>query len=514
MKRPLLYISITLLTAGCKVGPDYQKPEAPTQIAYTEAKEEKTFVPKDEDLVTWWKVFNDPFLDQLLNETVSGNFDYRIALEHVSQARSQYWMQFTDILPEFVFDAQTSRYRASQAFRSSQPPTTSSSTTSTTTTAATPLTPASTTTTSTNSSISGAKLSPTQSFFQLGFDAIWEIDLFGKLQRSADAAHDTLEAMDETSRDVKITVLSEVANTYSLICVLQEKVAVASQIVEADEELLALANDRFRSGIANEQSVESAIATLEIDKANLKVFQTQLKENIYSLSVLLGRDPETLIEPFTIKRPIPMAQGKIPAGIPADLLKRRHDVRAAERTLASATEQVGVAVAQRYPTISLTGSSSSFAANPLQGANAGFTSDKANKLFKNSARIWGIGALFTVPVFDFGKRLAGVELQMAIQREALLSYQKTVIAALQEVEISLATYFNEEERESSYSAAAMANKRNYDLTLNLFKAGLVDYSSVNEAKEIWLRDVVTLTDSKQSLTSALIAVYKSLGGDW
>ena len=514
MKRILFLSSICVLTGSCKVGPDYKTPDTVVPADFSEDKKKKTFAPNDEDLTAWWKIFNDPFLNSLIEETITGSFDYKIALEQVIQARENYNVQFASILPEFDFDATGSRFRVSEGFASSTPPVTNATTTTTTSTAATPYLPASNTTTSTSSTTTGARLNPVQDFFQLGFDAVWEIDIFGKLRRTAQAAYDTWESAVEISRDVKIMVISEVANTYALICASQEKLALATLIVKADEELLKLSQDRFKAGLTNEQEVESALSALEADVATLKSYQTQLKAYIYSLGVLIGKEPEHLVHQFLVKRPIPTAKGKVPAGVPADLLKRRHDIRSAERQLAAATEQVGVAVAQLYPTISLTGSSSSYAANPLQGANYGFSADKLHKLFKKSSRIWGYGALLTMPVFDFGKRLAGIDLQIAAQNQAYLSYQKTVITALQEVETSLASYFDEEVREKSYTTAANADRRSYDLTLNLFKAGLTDFTTVNQLKEVWLKDLLTLADSQQALTSDLIAVYKSLGGNW
>lgn len=389
MKYRLYYLFITFLMAGCRVGPDYEKPETEFPVSYSEDKTERTFQPTDDDLIAWWKTFDDPFLNSLLEETIGSNFDYRIALEQVVQAREVYEMQFASIFPEFDFDAQGSRFRTSQAFTSQTPATNGSTTTTSTTTPAAFNGPPTTTTTTTSQSTTAATVSPIQNFFQLGFDCVWEIDLFGKLRRTAQAAYDTWEATFETSRDVKITVLSEVANTYALICSSQEKLAVATLIVESDYELLSLSQERFDAGLTNEQEIESARSALEADIATLKSYQTVLKTNIYALAVLIGKEPEKVIERFYEKRPIPIARGKVPAGVPADLLKRRHDIRASERQLAAATEQVGVAVAALYPTINLTGSSSSFAANPLQGANVGLSSDKLNKLFKRSARIWG-----------------------------------------------------------------------------------------------------------------------------
>jgi outer membrane protein, multidrug efflux system len=173
-----------------------------------------------------------------------------------------------------------------------------------------------------------------------------------------------------------------------------------------------------------------------------------------------------------------------------------------------------VAVAALFPSLSLTGSSSSFAANPLQGANAGFASGTLSKLFSHQSLIWGIGGLATAPVFDFGKRNAAVEAQISIRNQAYYSYQQTVITALQETEQALQTYFNEEKRQLSLAKQVEANRKVLSLNSDRHQSGLNNYTQVLQAKSIWLASLNKLTDSQQALTTDLIAIYKALGGDW
>lgn len=479
MKYWLIFL---LFLTGCKVGPNYKTPPAPIPPNYSEDRSQQTFVPLDSDLVRWWALFQDPCLNSLLQETLMGNFDLRIAIETVFQARAQYGVQFAQIFPTLYADAQGSRYRRSLSFPGA-----------------------------TNATLVG---SPTQNFFQTGFDAVWELDFFGKYRRAATAAYNLFQASREDARDVAITVLSEVASTYMAIRGLQNKMAVQVEIVQMDEGLLELARSRFASGLADEQEAAIAAAALEADLAALKTLETALKQTIYSLAVLTGRPPEGLLARFQRVEPVPAAYGKIPLGVPADLLRRRHDIRAAERRLAAATEQIGVAVADLFPTINLTGSSSSFAANPLQGANVGYSSDALNTLFKSASRIWGIGSLVTWPVFDFGQRLSAVDVQIFLQHQNYFAYQKTVITALQEVEQALTAYFNEESRQSNLRKEAEANKRTLDLTADLYQSGLANYTVVLQSKQVWLSTVSAVVDSEQALSIDLIAVYKALGGDW
>jgi len=477
-----LALSLCLLFTGCKVGPNYTPPVVEMPITFREDQPEQTFLIEDEDLVEWWTIFEDPFLDELLEETIDDNFDYQIALSQVIQARAQYWTQFTQILPEFDADAEATRFRTSESFAAIKS--------------------------------SPVPVPPVQSFFQIGIDAIWEIDFFGKLRRNAESAYDLWEASTDLARGVKITVISEVANTYAIICALQKKFEIAIQIINLEEDILSLSRTLFEAGLADEQEVAAAIATLESDKAQLVTVETSLKQAIYSLATLLGRLPESVMDDFAIIRPIPHSEGKIPTSIPGELLRRRPDIRAAERQLASATEQIGVAVAALFPDVSLTGSSSSYASNPLQGANTGFSSDHFNALFTAPSWIWGVGAFVTQPVLDFGKRQAAIDVQVELRNQAYLNYKKTVIAALQETEQALLTYFNDEEKNHYLYQEVKANQRSLNLIVDLFEAGLANYTQVLQARDVWLTSENAFVDSQQALTSDLIAVYKALGGDW
>lgn len=489
MKRILSLLGLLLMVSGCKVGPNYSPPPTPVPTNFIEEQPYRTTPVSDEDLVHWWEeTFNDPFLDQLMEDTLLYNFDLRIAVERIYQARANYLVQFASIFPEIESDFQASHFRTSQSFSSATPTNTPAPATST--------------------------RSPITNFFQIGLDAIWQIDLFGKLRRTADSACDTWEAAIEDERGVRITVLSEVANLYVAICYYQTKAQLAQQLVEFDESLASLSTERFYSGLAGEEELVEVLSTLEFDKAALIVFQTALKQNIYSLAVLLGRLPEDLVADFAINRPIPTASGKIPETLPSDLLRRRPDIAAAERRLAAQTELIGVAVADLFPSVSLIGSSGSFAANPLQGANIGFASDRFSKLFTAPSRVWGIGALITWPVFDFGKRYAAVDIQKFLANQDYLTYEKTVISAFQEVEIALSTYFKEEERLMNFTKQLGLDKRNLDLISDQYQAGLADYTQVVQAKEKWLLSANSLTDSQQALTKDLIAIYTALGGDW
>jgi multidrug efflux system outer membrane protein len=482
-------ILVLLLLVGCKVGPDYRYPYMPLPETFVEAEDGDFEVPEDDDLLYWWRRFNDPKLDQLLEEALYTNFDYLIALEKIAQARAVFWTQWTQLLPEFDSSATATRFRTSQSFVTSS-------------------------TASSTNALAASTVSPYQDFFQIGLAAIWELDVWGKFRRQAASAKDLWEASEDDARGVKLMVLSEIASTYISIAAFHEQLKIAEDVIASDEDLLHLAKQKFAGGLAEWQLVLAAESTLASDIAAAEVYSNGLKQSIYSLAVLLDKMPAELLAEFEEIAPIPNALGQLPYSFPGDLLRRRPDIRSAERQLASATEQIGVAVADLYPTLSLAGSSSSFAANPLQGANVGFSSPKLNELFDWKSRIWGIGGFVTFPVFDWGKRAAQVDVQAAIKMELYWNYQKTVIQALQETEKAIASYKYDARRLEELQQSAESLRTEWKLKEDLYKSGLVEYSTVLQAKEIWETAVQNFTLSQQSLAQDLISIYKALGGDW
>lgn len=468
---------LCFIFSSCMVGPRYHTPETIVTDAFIENKPGEMKEITDADLLNWWTIFEDPFLNELLSTAIGENFDFRIALEQVAQARAYYWTQFAEILPELDIEGLASQSRSNRG---------------------------------TDSIASAGPL--TQSFYNIGLDAIWEIDLFGRLRHTANAAHDLLEASIEEVRAVKITVVSEVVNTYATICALQKKLSIMQQLIKIDEELLRLTRIRSDAGLSGAGAVDRAIATLTGDQALLTLLDTSLKRTIYSLSVLLGQLPEVVMQKFTIERPLLTTSEKVPTSLPSELLRRRPDINIAERQLAAATEEIGVAVAAMFPRVTLTNGPLAF--NALQGAGVGFSSNQLGQLFNKNSFVYGVGGLVTMPVWDFGKRKAAIDVQVALKQQAYYNYQKTVITALQETEQALITYFNEEKRKEDRIQQLEANSKLLALSTDRFEAGLVDYTEVLTNEQTYLNSESTLIDSKLALTTSLIALYKALGGEW
>jgi multidrug efflux system outer membrane protein len=480
--------SILLLSlCGCMVGPDYHRPETAMPLEFEE-RDGAEYVT-DEELCRWWKQFEDPLLDDLIEEAYRSNYDLRIALEQIVEARAQYQIQGSYLWPEIDLNATAIRSRFSQNLVSS----------TTAIAAAGGVSPSSSIT---SGSISSPLAPAIENFFQVGFDAVWELDFFGKFRRGKQAAFDLWEASKEMAQNVMLTVVSEVARDYVAIRALQKQIDLTKEIIWSDEEELALAEVLFKAGLDSQIEVESFISTLDSDSAALPVLETALKTTIYSLAILLGRQPEGLAAKFEEEAPIPSGMDKVPVGLPSDLLRRRPDIRAAERQLAAATEQIGVAVANLFPHISLTGN------------GYGFESNKQNKWIIGKSRYWSIGPSLNWDLIDFGKTRGQIAVANSLQRQALLTYEQTVISSLQDVEGALVAYFEEQKRTASFEDQVIANDTSFELTRDLFKAGLVDKLQVLEAYKTFLNSENSLVQSQQALTSDLIALYKALGGDW
>ncbi len=479
-----------LFITSCMVGPNYCEPEMDMPVEFIEAASvENAF---DCDLYHWWNQFEDPCLDALIAKAIEANFDVRLALERIEQARAQLSLASAQLWPEIDLNATATRTRNSQNFLSSSSTTSSSS--------------------STASSSSTMSSSLYQNFFRIGLDAIWELDFFGKFRRAQRAAYYTWEASIEAAQAMLISILSEVAINYISIRALQQKIALTLELIEIDKEELLLTRDLFQAGLTSELEVDTILSTLESDQATLPTLESSLKQIVYALALLLGKQPQCLEIDLEELSCIPCGINKIPLGLPSDLLRRRPDIKQAERQLAAATEQIGVAVADLFPHISLTGTT--IAGGSLGAASFGFESSRLNNLLKAPSRFWSIGPNILWDVIDFGKVRSNIAIQNSLQRQAFLNYEQVVTAALKDVEGALAAYCEEQKRFFLLEHQVAVNERSVELNLDLFQSGLSNDLTVLEAKKLLLIAESSLIDSQQALTSDLIAVFKALGGTW
>ncbi|MCP5505067.1 MAG: efflux transporter outer membrane subunit [Chlamydiales bacterium] len=458
--KSLVLIALT----GCAVGPNYQTPEVALPSSYHEPHDKEEIDLSE--LKEWWTTFNDPLLNVLIHEAISQNLDLKIAVEKIHQVRAEYQIEAAELYPKIDLTAEQRRTRISQNLF--------------------------------DSSFLGP---PLQTLYKVGFDASWEIDIFGKRRRAKEGAYYSYEAEVNSARDVYITLLSEIAATYIQIRGLQQKIALSKRDIYIQKELLELAEVRFVAGLDSELSPQEVAVNLEESQALLPTLETSYRESLHRLAVLLGKTPESLHVDFEEQGTIPVSDTPIPIGLPSDLLRRRPDIRKAERILAAATANVGEAIADLFPRFSLIGS-------------FGFESNQTNNWFKAKSRSWSLGPNIDWPIIYFGRIRANIRAQNAKQEQALLNYEQTILTSLEDVENRLVAYYKEEERVHRYEKQVEAARRSYVLTRDQYLSGLVDFSSLLDADSTLVFAENNLVESQQSLSTNRVALYKSLGGDW
>lgn len=464
------------MITGCMVGPKYHRPH----MCMPEEFEEACCDPiADEDLCEWWKQFNDPVLDELIDEAICANYDYRIALERIHQARAQYRIQRSYLWPEIDLNASGTRSRISQNFLPR----------------------------------------PDNSFFptfidmfQIGFDAIWELDIWGKFRHETKAACYTVQALEDDAESVMISLVSEVAVNYVNIRALQNKIDITKRRIEADEKELKIIINLQGVGLNNDINIATKVSAIESDRATLPVLQSTLKQTIFTVAYLLGRPPECFAERFGDCGAIPSGVCKVPVGLPSELLRRRPDIRSAERQLAAATEHIGAAIADLFPHVALTGIT--LGASNKMGSSYGYESSKLDTLFTDPSRMFSFGLGMNWMLVDFGRVRSNIDVKDSLQRQALLTYEQTVITSLKDVESALAAYFEEGKRMDSLLKKKEADAYVLGMTKDLYSIGLATETQVLEAEKNLLNSENLFVESEQALAGDLIGVYKAIGGSW
>jgi len=448
--------------AGCiTVGPNYLPPEPTVPERWT-AEPEVSAEPVDpEILAAWWNVFDDPALTHLIERAVAGNLDLRTALSRLRQARASLGLRETDRLPSL--DASGSATRSGSSEQAG----------------------------------SGAETE----FYRLGVDAGWELDLFGGVRRSIEAALAELEAREADLGDVLVTVASEIALDYVEVRSLQTRLAIAEANLEAQQETFDIARARAEAGLVSELDREQARSNLESTQAQIPSLQIQLARARHRLAVLLGELPGALDDELAPRMPIPVAPLEIAVGVPAEVLRRRPDVRSAERALAAQAARVGVTTAELYPKLRLSGS-------------IGLESLAAGDLLSGDALAWSIGPSISWRIFDRRQIRRNIEVQGELQEQALIGYEATVLAALTEVEDALVALAQEQVRREHLASAAEAAERAVELSLHLYAAGLRDFQNVLDAQRSLLSFQDQVAVSEDEVASNLIRLYKALGGGW
>jgi len=333
------------------------------------------------------------------------------------------------------------------------------------------------------------------------FDASWEIDLFGGQRRALQEATALYASVEDNRRDVLVSVLAEVARNYIEVRGFQRRLAIANNNIQAQAEAVDIARARFNAGLTSELDVKQAESLLATTQAQLPTLETALKQGIHQLSVLIGQPPGALLAELSKEAPVPATPPIVPVGLPSDLLRRRPDVRRAERRLAADTANIGIQTAELFPKFTLVGT-------------GGFQSLSASDWFVPGGRYWSAGPMITWRIFDLGHIRSQIQAANAVQQQSLAVYEKTVLTAFADVENALVAHANEQVRYRALTDAVAANRRALELANELYTKGLGEFLNVLDAERSLYQAEDQLADSERTVTENLVALYKALGGGW
>ncbi|HUB24318.1 MAG TPA: efflux transporter outer membrane subunit [Tepidisphaeraceae bacterium] len=481
--------------AGCEVGPNYQSPKVPVPEKFNEAEVRPTTrpapelaaVPTPEQLKRWWETFHDPELNKLIDYSLRSNLDLQTAAERIVEARAEAGMARAGMFPTVNGTAQYNHSRRSAHLGSSGAVTSTAAGT--------------TSTTGTTTASGGGGSTLEGDFYQAGFDAAWELDVFGGIRRGIEEANANVDAAIEDRRSVLITLLGDVATDYMSLRGLQAQVAITVGNISTQQQTLNLIETQNRAGLVADLAVAQQEAQLMTTKATLPDLEAEIDVEIHALGVLLDLEPSALEAELAAPGPIPFGPVHIPPGLPSELLRRRPDIREAERQLAASSAEIGVAISQLYPQFSLTGS-------------LGYESSQFHQLFNLYSRYFSLGPSVNWPIFNAGQIEYNVQVENSLERQAFINYESTVLTGFQEVEDSLITYAKEQDRRAELQDAVVADQKAVDLTQSLYKEGLDTFLDVLTTQQTLLTAQQSLVTSEQAVSTDLVSLYKALGGGW
>lgn len=460
----LALMSILILGSGCAtVGPTYHKPDISVPAAWNgvRAADNTATAQKTGDLSRWWEQLGDPTLTGMIEQAIAGSTELRVARAKLREARARRDLAGANYFPMVTASGSASRANSSAETGSGK----------------------------------------TSTLYHAGFDASWEPDIFGGTRRAAEGAQADLESSEADLYNTHVSLAAEVALNYVEVRSLQARLAIARKNLSSQSETFHLTGWRAQAGLVTSLDVEQARTNLERTRAQIPTLSTSLAEAENRLAILLGRAPGAVHERLVAPSPVPAVPEGIAVGIPADTLLQRPDIQAAERKLAAETARIGQAVAARYPGITISGS---IGLEALTLGALGTSGAVTRSLLNNVAGV----------IFDGGRLRSQVEIQSAIQERALIEYEAAVLAALEDVENALVSLAETRRREAALHDAAGAARNAALLARHRYTGGLIDFQAVLDTE----RTALTVEDSMASAeadgASALIRLYKALGGGW
>lgn len=514
-------VLVGILT-GCAVGPNYHAP-APTLSAEWHQPAEGGLVAGEADVQQWWQVFNDPTLTQLIDLAADGNLDARMAVLRIRQARALRGIATGAFLPTIGGNSSYQREKSSAnttiggiySNAAGGPGRRFANTVSRgeiTAAVAQGLATAVPGAASIASPLANGLVgllpqrsrladTPEQDLFASGFDAAWELDVFGGIQRNVSAADADLGAAVEDYHGVLVSLFAEVATTYVDVRILQAEIEATTRNIDLQRETLALTQARLNYQLASDLEVQQAQTNLATTESQLPTLEAQLATSIYRLSVLVGREPAALYDELTRTAPIPQPPTETFVGVPADILRQRPDIRAAERRLAAETERIGVAAADLYPRFTLTGT-------------LGFQSNDFDHALDSRSVTYGLGPAVRWNIFDGLRNLNRIAAQEVSAHYAYVAYEQTVLLALQDVESSMVYYKREQDRRAALTRATDSARRTVELARKRYEDGLTDFQDVVDAERSLVNLETALVQSEGQVVVNLVSLYKALGGGW
>jgi NodT family efflux transporter outer membrane factor (OMF) lipoprotein len=465
MGRAALAVALGALVmmSGCMVGPDYKPPQTAVPPAWSGPTNSTTnaaarLTVNTADLTCWWTNFQDPKLTELVSIALRTNLDVRYAEALLRQARAARGVDAGGLWPSLT---------------------------------------ASGSATHTGSVAYGA----TSEKIGAGATALWNLDIFGGTRRRLESDDAAIQAACENVYGAQVTLASEVALDYIQVRSAQEQIAIARTNLESEMHTAEVTRQKGAAGFVSALDEANANAQVASTAASIPPLETTIQQNIFALSILLDRPPAALLEDLSRPGAVPIAPPEVPVGLPSDLLRRRPDVKSAEAGLHQAAALIGVAVADFYPQFSLTGS-------------LNYQSSLARDLFSGGSGIYSFGPQVTWPIFSGGSTVSSWRLQKAATDAAYISYQKTVLAALSDVEGYLVAFAKEWDHRKALSDAVIQNRRALQFSEQLYRAGTQEFLNVLDAERSLLGSETALAQSRQAISSDLVNIYRSLGGGW
>lgn len=462
MKAKIAGLLLSAGLAGCTVGPDYREPVPAVPRSWQAEKAlDAELQPVDpKQLKTWWKSFGDAALDRIMERALASNLDLKIALARIERARAERRGTRAELFP--TVGASAGAQRNDNPFPGFVP---------------------------------GIRYN----LFELGFDALWEIDLFGRQRRRLEAASAEVDAAREQYADALVTLTADLARSYIEYRSLQNQLRITRSNLEAQMHTLKLTERLFNEGVGTRHDVVRARAQAETTEAEIPALEAELTAVLRQMELLIGQPPGALAAELSAPGGVPAVPGPAILASPAETLRHRPDLRIAERRLAAATAMQGAAIAELFPKVSLS-------------AFLGLRNTDIESLFKSAAFSYSTGANLLQPLLNFGRIRAGIDLAEARQKEAYLAFEKAVLDALRETETALTRYLKEDVRRQTLARSVADQRESVRLSRLRYDVGVISFLDVLEAQRALYLAEIQLARSEASSSTRLIAVYKALGG--